>query len=364
MGIQFRNQIRNSFVKGAGVSLAFAGFLALTESAQAQLVTVTCTDRGSLPQELCDTVFSELETQVNENLPDVETGGYTQGIANANAMASTGVGSVIGSGFQYALIGAGVGLGADLGDRSVGDFIGDLTGGSGSLTDVGLGAQASAVIGVNPGVFLKDKIWFIEPDRARVYLSFLSMSREFSGVSTEFSNFGLVASYKIIPEKSLGMNLFKWGGVDILSGIKYSTFTGTFSIDLEEIEATEGIATATVAAAPVNISADSTNFSIPIEASTSFRAFYILNLTTSLGADLNFGSTSGSGTYDTTVTATGSATGEASLDVGSDSTPTLANLRASLGMNFEFVVGSLNLGVQKSLTAGVWGVNAGFNLFW
>lgn len=361
MRIEFKNTFRSSLFSACG-ALFLAGSFGLSERAHAQLVTVTCTDPGNvLTQAQCDTVFDQLETELNSYLPSVETGQYTQGVANANAMASTGVGSVIGSGFQYALVGAGVGLGADLGDSS----LSDLLGGGGSFTNfAGVGAQGSVVLGINPGLFLKDKIWIIEPDRARIYLSFLSMSRVFSDISTEFSNFGLVGTYKIIPGKSFGANLFKWGGVDILSGIKYSSFSGSFTIDLPAVSQTAGPASATVAAAPATIAADSSNFSIPIEASTSFRALYILNFTTSLGADLNFGSTTGSGTYETTVTGNLGSAGEANLDLGSNSSPTLANLRASLGLNFEFVVGSLNLGVQKSLTAGVWGVNAGFNLFW
>ncbi len=347
--------------------LCLLALLVFAQNAHAQLISVTCTDKGTtLSQSQCDTLMSSLETELNSGLPNVETGQYTQGIANANAMAATGVGYAIGSDFSYALIGGGIGLGVDLGDNSLSDVI---TGKADMQTMAGLGAQGSAVLGINPGKFYSNKIWFIDPTRIRIYLSFMSKSQSFDTISAKFSNFGLVGSYNLLAGTSLGLGMVKWNGVNIVSGIKYATFEGSFSQSIPATSVAGPLTTtASAAAAPALISADSSNFSIPIEANSSVKLLHFLTFNAGLGADLNFGNTSGTGTYDTTILISGAgaggATGAASAEVGSDSSPTLMNLRAMFGTNIDFVVGSLNLGVQKSLTGGVWGVNAGLNFFW
>jgi len=332
-----------------------------TEKASAQLINVSCTDPGALTQTQCDTAMAQLETELNSGLPDVETGQYTQGIANSNAMSSTGVGYALGSDFDWALLGGGLSLGVDLGQSSLSDVI---SGNSNLQTLAGLSAQGSVVLGLNPGQIIKKKIWLIEPSRMRIYLSFLSKSQSLDAIAAKFTNFGLMGSYKILGEKSYGLGLLKWNGVNLVSGLRYSKFSGTFTQQIDAVSINTGVATASADAAPAIISASSSNFSVPIEANTSVKLLHFLTFSGGLGADLNFGNTSGSGTYDTTIGISGGATGAATANVGSDSSPTLINLRGVFGVNLDLAVASLNFGVQKSLTAGVWGLNTGFHMFW
>jgi hypothetical protein len=276
-------------------------------------------------------------------------------------MASAGTGVVYGASYSYALLGGGLGLGVDLGKgNSISKVIsGDFD----AKKFAGFGAQGSALVGLNPGAFLSEK-WFgvIEPSRLRVYLSFMSLSRDFDAINLEFRNFGLVGQYRLIQEKSWGLNVLKWGGVDISSGLKYSKLEAGLQVDLNE-SFTQSGQTISVAG-PVKISADSSNFSIPIEASSSLRILYVLNFIGGLGADVNMGKTSGKGAFSAAISGPPGSEGSGEAKVGSDSSPGLVNLRGFAGAAFEFAVGSLYANVQKSLTAGVWGVNLGVNLFW
>lgn len=330
--------------------------------AQAQLVQMTCDDPDAMVGGVvkCSTLYAGLEGKINENLPSVETGQYTKGVANANAMASAGTGVVYGSSFRYGLVGVGVGLGVDVGEGN-------------SLTDfdakkfAGFGAQASAILGFNPGsVTTSPWLWGkVDPSRMRIYLSFLSNDRDFDDVNAKMKNFGIVGQYRIVAERSVGLSVLKWGGVDVATGLKYSNLELGYSTEINESFEAEGQGIS--ADGPAVLAANSKNFSIPLEVSTSARLLYVLNLVGGLGADLNFGKTTASATFNPEITSDSddaNADGTGTANVGSDSSPAFVNMRAFFGTQFEFAIGSLYLNIQKSLNSGVWGTNVGLNFFW
>jgi len=348
------------FLTIAGVSILSAGAQA------ADLVQLTCTNKGSFASlSQCQDSFDTLAANINTNLSDLppgfDDGTYAGGVANSNAMASAGTGVVYGSSFKYGLIGGGFGLGVDLG---AGNSLSDII--SGNIdTDAlaGFAAQGSAILGFNPGAVTK-ATWFglIDPTRLRLYLSFMSMDRSFDTASVSFSNFGIVGQYRLIPEKSLGLNVVKWGGVDVTSGLKYSKMKIGFSQDVNQT--TGAGATQVTLDAPLTFYADSSNFSIPIEASTSVRLLYVLNFVGGLGADINFGSTGLGVNLDGDISGGSGAEGTVVGNIGADASPKIMNLRGFVGAQFEFAIGSIYANIQKSLTAGVWGANLGVNFFY
>jgi hypothetical protein len=344
---------------------SIASLTLVSTGARASIVELTCTDKGIFPTlEVCQTAYNSLATNINNSLKDLpdglQDGTYAGGVANSNAMASAGTGVVYGASYSYGLVGAGLGLGVDLGQ---GNSLSKVISGDFDIYKfAGFGAQGSAFVGVNPGAFASGT-WFgfIEPSRLRVYLSYLSMNRKIRGVGFEFSNYGLVGQYRIMQEKSWGLNVLKWGGVDLSSGFKYSKMKVDYSQNVNQ-SANSGGQTISFNG-PISIFADSSNFSIPIEASTSLRMLYVLNFIGGLGADINLGQTDLGAKFGAEVQGAGSS-GTAKAKIGSAKKPTAVNLRGFAGTAFEFAVGSLYANVQKSLTAGVWGVNLGVNLFW
>lgn len=346
-----------SKIKFLGMALA----LFASAGAEAQLFKIT---KGTKPENLSeaqwDQLISELQTSVNENFPAVETGQYTKGMANSAAMASTGTASTYGASFKYGLVGGSVALGVDLGE---GNKLSDFD----AKKVAGFALQSAVVLGFTPGSVTSGQWGPIDPARLRVYLSFLSMDQTQDEADVSFTSMGLVGQYRLIEERSLGLSVLKWNGVDVSSGFRIAKNKFSFTQTLPSIAETNGAVTATVAAAPATVGADVNVFSVPVEVSTSVRLLYILNFFGGLGGDFNFGSAKAISDYNTNigfsgVVGTGSATGE--LDLGGNTSPTPWNLRAFGGLGLEFAIGQVNLGIGKSLTAGAWSANLGLNLFY
>jgi hypothetical protein len=344
-----------SKIKFLGMALA----LFASAGAEAQLFKITPGTKpsGPITQSQWEQLISELQTSVNENFPAVETGQYTKGMANSAAMASTGTASTYGASFKYGLVGGSVALGVDLGE---GNKLSDFD----AKKVAGFAIQSAVVLGFTPGAVTSGQWGPIDPARLRVYLSFLSMDQTQDEADVSFTSMGLVGQYRLIEERSLGLSVLKWNGVDVSSGFRIAKNKFSFTQTLPSFAQTSTGVTATVAAAPATIGADVNVFSVPVEVSTSVRLLYILNFFGGLGGDFNFGSSKAISDYSTTINVSpdGTATGE--LDLGGNTSPTPWNLRAFGGLGLEFAIGQLNLGIGKSLTAGAWSANLGLNLFY
>ncbi len=342
-----------SKIKFLGMALA----LFASAGAEAQLFKITKgTQPGALTESQWDQLISELQTTVNANFPTVETGQYTKGMANAAAMASTGTASTYGASFKYGLVGGSVAVGVDLGEGN-------------KLTEIdakkvaGFAIQSAVVLGFTPGAVTSGQWGPIDPARLRMYLSFLALDQTQDGADISFTSMGLVGQYRLIEERSLGLSVLKWNGVDVSSGFRIAKNKFSYTQTLSAIPTTVNGVTATVAAAPATIGADVNVFSVPVEVSTSVRLLYILNFFGGMGGDFNFGSSKAIADYSTTISVPG-GTATGALDLGGDTSPTPWNLRAFGGLGLEFAIGQINLGVGKSLTAGTWATNLSLNLFY
>jgi hypothetical protein len=340
-------------------TLGFVFFVTAVGSAHAQVFKITPGSQGTFPTaQAYNDFLNALETEVNSNLPSVETGQYTKGIANATAMASTGTSAVYGSSFSYGLFGINGGIGLDLGEgNSLSDFD--------TKKVAGFGAQAAVVLGFNPGAVTTANWWVVDPARLRLYLSFLKMDRTFDGAEVSFSSLGFVGQYRLIPEKSLGLNTVKWNGVDISTGFRMAKMKLEFTQNLEVVfeQDVGGTPETATVNGPITIGGDVNVFSIPVEASTSVRLLYFLNLIGGLGADINLGSSKSIAAYNANIALPQSATATGDLDLGGNAKPSPVNMRAFAGVGFEFAIGTLNLIASKSLNTGTWGLGAGLNFF-
>ena len=349
------------------LALSFA--LVVGATAEAKVFTV---ESGSKPAALTasqwDLLLTSLEDEVNSKFTDnatvssvianFESGKYNKGSANATAMASSGTTAVYGSSFKYGLVGFSGSVGADLGEgNSITNFDAKKV--------AGASIQSAAVIGFSPGSITSSQWGFIDPSRLRLFVSFLTYDQKLDDADVSFTTFGAVGHYRIIAEKSIGMGVAKWNGVDVSSGIRYAKNKLSFTTVIADIpDQTQGPITASIADSPATIGADVGVFSVPVEVSTSVRLLYFLNLFGGVGGDFNFGSSKSVAVYDAPITfsgGSGSATG--SLDLGANASPTPWNLRGFAGAGIEFAIGTLNLSVGKSFTAGTLNANVGFNLF-
>jgi hypothetical protein len=344
-----------SKIKFLGMALA----LFASAGAEAQLFKIT---KGSaapvgLSEAQWDQLIAELQSEVNANFPSVETGQYTKGMANAAAMASTGTAATYGASFKYGLVGGSVAVGVDLGE---GNKLSDID----AKKVAGFAIQSAAVLGFTPGAVTSGQWGPIDPARLRVYLSFLSMDQTQDDADVSFTSMGLVGQYRLIEERSLGLSVLKWNGVDVSSGFRIAKNKFSYTQTLPAFQQSSAPVTATVAAAPATIGADVNVYSVPLEVSTSARLLYVLNFFGGFGSDFNFGSSKAIASYNTTITVNPSGTATGALDLGGDTSPTPWNLRAFAGLGAEFAIGQINLGVGKSLTAGAWATNLSLNLFY
>lgn len=247
-------------------------------------------------------------------------------------------------------------------------------------------------VGLNAGLVLDGPIlWgLVDPDQLRGYLSFMSLSREFTGLgSASMTTFSAMGQYTILPGQGWALNSVKWNGVVIGSGLRYGamTLTGSFTQNVgadgeyaSTISVGGGNDVTVTPSAPLDVSlnVESSTFTIPFEASTSIRLGYVISLYAGMGFDIAFGSTSGGVTAaDDTVTV--SHTGASGVTFSGDTTvpytvdtgfangsgsPSIANLRGFAGAQLELAVMNITLGLQKSLLAGRYAANLGLNFYW
>ena len=338
--------------------MSLGAALLVASSAHAQVFKITPGTPGAVlsTEAALEAFLSELEDEVNAGLPSVETGEYTKGMANASAMATSGTAVVYGTPFSFGLIGANLSAGIDLGEgNKLSDFDAEKA--------AGFGAQAGIILGFNPGSIMSSPIGFIDPTRMQLFLSYFAQKRTLDTADVDFASFGVTAKYRLFDARNLATSLVKWNGLDVLGGIRYNKMKGSFTKEFDtEFTGTGGV-TATVAG-PAVIGADVKVISIPVEASTSLRLAYFLNLIGGAALDFNFGSSTANGDYDSDIDFTDGSTATGDLELGGKASPTLLNARAFIGTGIDFAVGSLNFTLGKSLTASAWNVNTMLSLYW
>src|SRR5690606_30554779 len=136
-----------------------------------------------------------------------------EGMANSSVMAGKGIGSDYASNMEVFLIGAGIGVGADLEKDDNTDS--EIS---------GLGVAPGLVIGTNLGWMDTAKILGMDTNRLNVYLNFMGYGHDQSfgdnGSETDaeidMTSFGVHFRYDWI--KGNGTKLLGWGGVKLHFG--------------------------------------------------------------------------------------------------------------------------------------------------
>lgn len=321
---------------------------------------------GTAYESNLDTLFNELETQVNSNLPNSNATTYLKGIANSAVMSAVGSSTDQVTSFKYALVGFGASAGADLGGSS----ISDLSNKDKTSTISGFAIQGNYLLGVNVSPYLKSK--FFDDRPLKVYLNYFSQSLKFSNVEGEISSFGIHTQWKFYPEKDLGYGSVKWSGVNLTTGYRQSKtkliLTQTLKESLSQTVNVPAPTTAQISFdGTAEIGANIDIKSIPVELSTGVRFLYLFNFFVGLGGDYSWGTSESIASISGPVSVNtnpslGSVSGTATLDLGDKSGPNWTNYRYFYGLQFE--MGVLALGLQisqnfdKSATGGAFSLKA------
>ncbi len=339
----------------------------------ADVFSITNRTYGTVPlafQSEVDAIFDDLETQVNAAIPAADTTTYLKGIANSAVIGGSGMGVDYASPFKFFIFSGNLGAGVDLGNVSLSDLIS----GTAAATDVVGAPQAAITIGMNVGSVIKKSGGLIDFSRMKGFIGFLSSSTNQQDVSATFSSFSLMGQYKLVPEKSIGARLIRWGGVDVSGGYRYSSLNISAVIPIQQSSAstmsTPGNPTLTTTFdGDLTLGADVGSSTLPLEISSSFRVLYIFNFFGGFGADFSFGSAQNITTVAGPVTAVdslgalGTIGGDADLNLGSNQGPSFTSLRSFIGVQLELAVMAASFQFTKSITNGTMGGNFGLKVF-
>jgi hypothetical protein len=225
-----------------------------------------------------------------------------EGMANSQAASAKGLATDYISHFDKVLIGAGLGLGADLEENKEADS--DLS---------GIGITGGVQLGLNMSLFADKSFLGLDPKRTTVMLNFFSfgLDRDFDDNSAKIDmlSFGFSGTYKWIDGN--GSRLFGWDGVRFHTGYQYTkadiTFTGKINEEVNETITGGGTITGTILGNPKGTIETGTH-SIPLEISSGVNFLWVMSFYGGVGTDFNMGSAEGKGdlnTQDSTLTCNG-----------------------------------------------------------
>ncbi len=325
---------------------------------------------NTLVKNALDAEILKAENKINEDLPSGAPDRLMEGMANSSVMAGKGIGTDYASNMSVFLIGAGVGLGADL----------EKPEGTDSPAS-GVGIAPGVMVGVNLGFLDAEKILGMETDRLNLYINFMSYSynrktQDDEGKKTtigvDMLSFGSHMRYDWVQGK--GNKALGWGGVKFTFGIEFNRTEFDFKTDIEEtisetVSGSGETISGTITGSPqASILASTT--SIPLAISTDVQLLYFVSLYTGLGLDYNMGEAKGKGKLNgnnSTVACTGGvACGtqrdiqvrpRANINVSAKVDPLL--YRAFAGMQFNLPWTRVFVQVDKSLSNDLIGATAG-----
>lgn len=307
--------------------------------------------------------LQKIEDNVNNDLPEIDAKSYADGVGTAGLMATRGIGIDYASNIKLFTVGGHASLAVD------GEF-------SDPAKAKGLGTQVSAVGGMNLGLLPIPAIGPVDPKKGILFVNFFSMDiPDFSDeVSGGVTNFGAHVRYTFFDGVNILAGLAYWTGININTGIDYSSFDLTVQQDFNQALGNQTIGTISSqslelrntnykSTAELGIKAN--NFTVPVEVSTGGKILYFLQGYVGFGTDIALG---GSETIARTknesfsgdlVTSDdverGKITGDASIDLGAEGGSPFMNLRTFAGLGIDFAVWNIQLHYNHGLTTGAKG---------
>jgi hypothetical protein len=354
--------------------------LVLAPGARAESFQIINRKYGNLPitaYSTLDALFDQLASSINENLPNIDVSNYLQGIANSMTLASSGLGSDHSTPYKVGMLGVNLATGIDLGERTYKDLA--QQGLNLRESSAGIAAQASIVVGMTLES-LHYKPWGLTNlKNTRAYLNFFAYETQVDNVNVEFRSMGAMVQYNWVRPKRVGRGVLRWGGIDLATGLKYNSFKAETRISQTQSQ-TQSLSPAgsltTAFDGTLALGANSYNFSIPIEMSSSVRLLWIWSVFAGLGADINLGQTSSITCITGPIKVTGTlgagpgaqaitdVDADAFLDLGQTASPVPVNARIFLGTGIEIIGINVLLQVTQAVSGSLAGVSLGARAFW
>ena len=258
------------------------------------LSRVACTG-GAAACALFDAEIQKVENEINADLPAGDPKRLMEGMANSQAASGKGVSTDYISHFDTFMVGAGLGLGADLEEDK--ELDSDLS---------GIGMMGAVQVGLNMSAIFDNSFLGLDPKRTTVVANFFTfnLDRDFdeNNVKAEMISFGFSGTYKWIDGN--GNRLFGWDGVRLHTGYQYSSVKFAFSSEINESineTSAEGTITGDVIGSP-KATIESSSHSIPLEISSGVNFLWVMSFYGGLGTDLNIGSAEGKGDLNANTT--------------------------------------------------------------
>ncbi|HRP69891.1 MAG TPA: hypothetical protein PLY93_10205 [Turneriella sp.] len=346
---------------------------------------VTCTDIGA--STLCSTSgvmdgvrtkLKQIETDINKGLPPVDGERYANGMANSAVLTSKGLGVDYASNIKLFTIGGSAGIAIDAGANGLSGMS------NGAATMSGLGGSFSGVFGLNLGVFSLPKLGPIDFKKMIVFVNvgYVNVGSlvgkamgEGGSVSGSLTTVGLNARYRVIPEVSLlPFGLFAWSGLDITSGINYSSMKIQLTAEFSESLSNNlggGVNMSGNYNGTLTFGPDLGILTVPVDVSSGIRVLNIFRLYAGLGLDINLGyseiaakvpgkvsgSLSGGGNSST-------VNADAGLDLSAKGAADYLAMRFFGGLQLDFSVLNIFVQYNTAITSGTHGVSMGARIYW
>lgn len=344
-------------------------------TASAQLFRIRAIDYGAGAgnatfENYVNTELEKIEADINQDLPSGQPSRLMKGMADSSVMAGKGIGTDYASNMDVFLIGAGVGVGADLAKDKTTDS--DLS---------GAGVAPGLILGMNLAWMDSKRFLGMDTDRLNVYFNFMDYTHEQNvnddpdeKSDAELDMLALGVHFRYDWIKGNGSKWLGWGGVKFHFGYEYNkndiTFSSTISKDAGDTDASGGgeVLSGTITGRPVATIETSTH-SIPLALSTDVQILYFLSLYTGIGVDYNWGEAEGKGNLnaeDSNINCTGGVCGggttvtvrsEANIDASGKATAFTS--RAFLGVQFNIPFVRVFVQADKSLGNDVIGATTG-----
>ena len=258
-----------------------------------------------------------------------------------------------------------------------------------TLPEVGLGAAASVLLGINLRHFHLPKFRYFDFGRLQVFINFMTVSRQIATaafddpLSLRYMTLGAHAQYRLVRQHSvLRGGLLRWGGVSVATGFDFSSLSALAAGSLPSgVASGNFVQGGTTLRADVtwggnaNLGLDFGAASIPLEVYTNVQLLYFLSLYVGAALDFNFGASSFSADVQSarsikvtlrdpnTQQSTEIANPNAALNLNAQSAPASVGGRALAGAQIN--LGVVALFVQGNIdTARNLGANGGLRLFW
>lgn len=315
---------------------------------------------------IAGTAKADMEAEINKRFQLNKLSDYMQQMSNAQTISHKGQG--VSYATEHSLFVVGGSFGGGFNTTSGFDF--DPKGG---VPPIGVGIQASGMVGLSLSRFPLPQIGPIDLKKLTLFVNYFSYSNDslFNGLGLKTNTFGIHAQYKLIDGKNIGgIGVLNWGGLLITSGLDVSNNTISYKGN-QGVGINSGGQTYTwVSASTSTLSIESSSFSIPIEVSTNVRLLYVLSFFVGTGFDVNFGNSKMAANITGPITdVLGATVGNATLVASDEKGPSFGTWRFFAGPQLNLVplknTNLLSIYAQGNYSiGGNYGAHAGIRIAW